>query len=154
MNKLVLAAACLFAVTAFADDNPKFHTLPKNVMWVQPFGAKGPSFGVVQGKFADLGHPATLFIRFKAGADTGWHIHSEDYVGVVLGGTFSEQQSGEDESRLPTGSYFSQPGKKVHRNGCVSSTDCLVFLHFDKGADTTFTAPDGKPAARQAPPRL
>jgi len=145
MNKLAFAAACLLAITAFAGDKPKNYTLQQEVTWGQPFGPQGPAFGFVQGKYGDHGHPATMFIRVKAGFDSGWHIHSEDYVGVVLEGTFSEQQAGADENKLPSGSYFNEPGKKVHRNGCVSTTDCLVFVHFDKGADSTPTSLDGKP---------
>jgi hypothetical protein len=148
MNKLVFAAACLVAATSIADTvtvgSGKLYTLQSDVTWAQPFGAQGPSFGFVEGEFGDK-HPASFFVKVKSGFDSGWHIHSEDYKAVVVAGTFSEQQQGAVENKLPVGTYFVQPGKQVHRNGCLAGADCLVFVHFDRGADSTMTTPDGKP---------
>ena len=61
MHKLVFAAACLAAVTSFAD-SPKLFTYQSDVTWSQPFGAQGPSFGFVEGKYGDK-HPASFFVK-------------------------------------------------------------------------------------------
>jgi quercetin dioxygenase-like cupin family protein len=142
MKKLWLFSS-LISITAFAK--AEVHVGQPQVTYVQPYGAQGPSFGFVEGKFGDK-KPASFFLKMSAGGDSGWHTHDEDYSAVVIAGTFSEQQQGDDaESLLPVGSYFTQPGKKVHRNGCLKGTDCLIFVHFDKGASSTPTSRDGKP---------
>ena len=147
MNKLATLAVVLtvVSVAAFADDHKKLSMTQADLTWAQPYGPKGPSFGFVEGTFGDK-HPASFFIKFGAGGDSGWHFHDEDYKAVVIAGTFSEQQQGEaTETALPPGAYFTQPAKVVHRNGCAKGTDCLVFVHFDKGANSTPTTADGKP---------
>jgi len=116
----------------------------EQVQYLQPYGPQGPEFGFVVGRFDDK-HPASLFIKFPAGADSGWHVHDEDYEAVVIKGLFSAQQQGEEQKSLPVGSYFSQPGRKNHRNACLKEGgDCLVFVHFAKGANSYPTTPDGK----------
>jgi hypothetical protein len=143
MTKLGFAIACFASLTVFAD--PKKHVATQaDLQWQQPFGPKGPSFGFVEGKMGDK-HPATFFAKMTAGGDSGWHYHDEEYVAVVVQGTFTEQQQGEaNETQLPVGSYFTQPGKKVHRNGCLKGADCLIYVHFEKGANSVPTTADGK----------
>ena len=136
---IVLIAALFVTATALADGKKtgEVHVTPSDLAWAQPFGPKGPSFAFVVGKYGDK-NPATFFAKLTAGGDSGWHTHDEDYSAVVIQGTFTEQQDGEAaETQLPVGSYFTQPGKKVHRNGCLKGTDCIVFVHFDKGANST-----------------
>jgi len=143
MTKLVFAFACFASLTALAD-NKKHVATQADLQWVQPFGPKGPSFGFVEGKMGDK-HPASFFAKMGAGGDSGWHFHDEDYTAVVVQGTFTEQQQGEaNETQLPVGSYFTQPGKKVHRNGCLKGADCLIYVHFDKGANSVPTTAEGK----------
>jgi len=145
MKKLIVMTACLASIAFAADKKVSLHIAQSELTWVQPYGPKGPSFGFVVGKFGDK-QPASMFIKFGAGADSGWHSHDEDYSAIVVAGTFTEQQQGEAaETALPTGTYFTQLGKKAHRNGCLKGADCLVYVHFDKGASSTPTTPDGKP---------
>ena len=55
----------------------------------------------------------------------------------MISGQFTEQQQGDTaETVLPPGLYLTQPGKIIHRNGCLKGADCVVFVHFDKGADS------------------
>jgi quercetin dioxygenase-like cupin family protein len=146
MNKLIILAACAASMTAAAGN--KLDIKQSEISWVQPFGAKGPSLGFVEGKYGDK-EPASFFVKFSAGGDSGWHFHNEDYQGVVLSGTFTEQQQGERaETKLPAGTYFTQPAKIVHRNGCLKGADCLVYVHFAKGADSIITTADGKPVKK------
>ena len=117
------------------------------MMSAQPIPSRRCATSVVAGKFGDK-QPASLFIKFPAGADSGWHTHDEDYSAIVIEGTFTAQQQGDAaEVQLPIGSYFTQPAKAVHRNGCLKGADCLVYVHFDKGAQTTPTTREGKPVA-------
>lgn len=145
MTKLAILVACIASATALAGAAKKLDIKQADLQWVQPFGPKGPSFGFVEGKFGD-NHPASFFVRFGAGGDSGWHYHDHEYKAIVLAGTFTEQQQGESaESQLPPGTWFTQPAKIVHRNGCLKGTDCLIYVHFDDGADSTPTTADGKP---------
>jgi len=139
MTKTIVLIAALFATaTALADGKkPEAHLTPTDLAWAQPFGPKGPAFAFVVGKFGDK-NPASFFVKMPAGSDSGWHTHDEDYSGVVIQGQFTVQQDGEAaETQLPSGSYYTQLGKKIHRNGCLKGSDCVVFVHFDKGANNT-----------------
>jgi quercetin dioxygenase-like cupin family protein len=152
---LVAVMAVAASVAALGSEKQKarepVHVAQASVQWAQPFGARGPSFGFVQATFGRLGAPASMFIKFPAGGDSGWHDHDGDYEGVVLKGTFTEQQSGEaNETLLPTGSYFTQPGKQAHRNGCTKDADCFLYVHFANGATSHPTTPEGK---RLPPPK-
>jgi quercetin dioxygenase-like cupin family protein len=141
-----LATISLAALTALGGPaaKPERHVTPADLSWVQPYGPKGPAFGFVEGQFNDK-KPASLFIKMAAGGDSGWHFHDETYSAVVIQGSFSEQQAGEKaEVALPAGSYFTQPGKAVHRNGCAKGTDCVVYIHFDAGANSVPTTREGK----------
>lgn len=161
-KKILFAAVLLFGLSASAEAPRKSADAMtreatsvnvKDVKFIQPFGPKGPSIGLVSGKLgARDGKPTTFFVRFAAGGDSGWHTHSHDYTAVVLEGTFTEQQKGEaTETQLPPGTYTFQKSKIPHRNGCLAGgADCLVFVHFDKGADSTMTTPEGKPLPPQA----
>jgi quercetin dioxygenase-like cupin family protein len=149
MKKLhaLIPAVLISAATvgALAAPSTVEHHIDQHALtWTQPFGPKGPSFGFVEGKYGDK-HPASFFVKMTAGGDSGWHTHAEDYSAIVIEGTFTEQQQKDGtEVPLPVGSYFVQPAKVVHRNGCLKGTDCLIYVHFDNGAESTPTTRDGK----------
>jgi len=69
---------------------------------------------------------------------------------VVLKGTFTAQEQGDEERQLPAGSFLMQPGKQNRRNGCVQGDECLIFIHYQLGADAQPMTAEGKPLA--APP--
>ena len=146
MKKTIAVIATLISMAGLAAGTKRAAVTftQEEVKWAQPFGPQGPSLGFVAGKLGDK-KPASFFARFPGGADTGWHEHSADYEGIVLKGTFTEQQQGEEERALPAGTYFTQPRKQNHRNGCQKSEDCVVYVHFEHGADTTPLTADGRP---------
>jgi quercetin dioxygenase-like cupin family protein len=150
VKKLILSfvviATAAGAAGAAAVKAAERHVVQDEVKWGQPFGPQGPAFGFVVGQMGDK-KPASFFVKAAAGFDSGWHIHDEDYEAIVVKGTFTEQQQGDAaETVLPAGSYFSQVAKKNHRNGCSKDGDCLVYVHFDKGASNHPMTPEGKPA--------
>jgi hypothetical protein len=149
MKRLMMALALLTAAGAAIaggrSGKPDALAIPQSdVKWAQPFGPTGPTLGFVDGSFGALGHPASFFGKFPPGADSGWHIHDADYEAIVLKGTLTAQQQGEAEVMLPPGTYFTQVSKKNHRNGCTKESDCLVYVHFAKGANLHPTTPEGK----------
>jgi hypothetical protein len=147
MRKLVIAVGILVsvgAVAAAAKALPHPAMKQDDLKWGQPFGPEGPSIALVEGTFGN-GRPASFFVKFTSGGASPWHFHNHDYEGVTLKGTFTEQQKGEAVVELPAGTWFSQPAKQVHQNTCLKGDDCLVFVHFDKGADSIITDEEGKP---------
>ncbi|HEY8207030.1 MAG TPA: DUF4437 domain-containing protein [Myxococcaceae bacterium] len=124
---------------------------PSAEMKWEEFYPGGPveSF-VVGAKDAKTG-PTEFFIKFKAGFDSGWHVHESDYTGVVLSGTIIETSPGSEAAKpLTTGSYYMQP-TVVHRTQCSPEADCYVYIS-EKGR-FSFTPTDeaGKPLPPQAP---
>nr|HEX4319050.1 DUF4437 domain-containing protein [Kofleriaceae bacterium] len=140
----ILSLSILVAATSLAAADPQIVRL-SDAKWAQPFGPKGPAFSFVEGKLGDA-NPASFYVKLPAGGDSGWHTHDEQYQGVVVQGRFTEQQTAESkETELALGTYFTQPGKIVHRNGCLGTQDCIVYVHFAKNANSTPTTRDGKP---------
>src|SRR5947208_2460010 len=128
MKKLIAVAVALSAYSVFAADTKGPRVTPDQLKWEQPFGAQGPSFAWVNGDQKSKG-AVSFFLKVPAGGDSGWHTHSSTYEGVVIKGNFSAQGQGDAaETALPVGSYFGEPGKKNHRNGCSKDGDCLMFV--------------------------
>jgi quercetin dioxygenase-like cupin family protein len=139
----------LALVGSLAGGGKALTVTPDALEWKQPFGPKGPSIAFLIGQLGDK-HPATYFIRFRAGSETGWHIHSSDYEALVVKGTFAAEQQDGREALLPAGSFFSQPARQNHRNRCVEGgDDCVIFIHYPHGADGQATTADGKRLPRR-----
>ena len=82
-------------------------------------------------KDADWG---TLF-RFKAGTDTGWHLHSGHLHLVMVSGTLSLHPQGGEAAELSTGSFVDEAAKVVHRTVCKEGADCVFLIHGNKKFD-------------------
>jgi quercetin dioxygenase-like cupin family protein len=136
--------ASLGAVAADAVKQQSMTIRPADLKWEKPFGPQGMSLAFLIGRLGNK-KPASYFIKFPAGYKTGWHTHTNDYEAVVLEGTFTAQEQGEAEQQLPAGSFLMQPGKQNHRNGCAGGEDCLIFIHYQLGADAQPMTADGKP---------
>jgi quercetin dioxygenase-like cupin family protein len=147
MKKLILIAASLTAATAaFAAAKPSPRVPAADLKWEQPMGAGGPSVAFVVGDAKAKG-PTEYFFKFPAGFESGWHTHDGTYGATVLKGTITAQAQGEAaEVQLPVGSYFGEPGKKNHRNSCTKESECLIYVHSDKGFTFHPMTPEGKPA--------
>jgi quercetin dioxygenase-like cupin family protein len=161
MNKLkksswaVCVAALVSAVTFAAGPKATPSQAAPNVKqtdikYEQPFGDNGPSVGQVEGKWGD-GHPASMFIIFKAGQQGGWHFHHFDYKAIVLKGIYTEQQLAQPMEDLPPGTWVLQPAIQPHRNGCkAGGDDCLIYIYFPHSADAVLTDEHGKPVPAAA----
>ncbi len=121
---LAFCSAALLAVTsAAAAESNGTHGLMislDEVDW-QP---------VREGSVVDVavlsGNPATganvRLIRFPAGYVAPVHVHTGDYNGVVLRGTWKHWFEGTGEEReLAPGSYLFQPGGEMHGDACVGA---------------------------------
>ena len=146
-NRLLVIAAVMAGYQSVASEEKRQPIVvrPEELKWQQPFGPSGMSLAFVIGRLGDQ-NPASYFIRLPAGFKTGWHIHSNDYEAVVLKGTFTAEEQGQPERELPVGSFVAQPGRQNHRNGCAGGgEDCLIFIHYEHGADARPMTPEGKP---------
>lgn len=57
------------------------------------------------------------------------HTHSHDYYGVVITGVGVNTAAGGKDVPLPPGSYWFQPGGKPRVTKCISTTECIFFIH-------------------------
>ncbi len=92
----------------------------------------GPEVAVVHGD--PQAGPATIFMRFPAGFQSGMHTHSADYDGVVASGAYQHGVEGA-LTDLGPGSVWTQPGGEPHTDVCVDEAGCVVVLSFDGAMD-------------------
>jgi len=76
------------------------------------------------------GHHIT-FVKFAPGMKTPPHMHSRDYVGIVVKGTARHFQPGKENTKtpLPAGSTWAMPANVVHISECISEIECVFSIH-------------------------
>jgi hypothetical protein len=122
-----------------------FVQAPAAEMKWEEFYPGGPVESFMVGSKEAKHGPTAFFIKFKAGFDSGWHVHESAYDGVILAGTIVETSKGTPEAKpLGPGSYYSQP-TVVHRTQCTAAADCLVYINEAGRFSFTPTTEDGKP---------
>jgi len=115
----------------------------------EEFYPGGPLESFVTGSKDGKTGPTEFFIKFKAGFDSGWHVHESDYTGIILAGTIVETSPGSEAAKpLTAGSYYLQPSV-VHRTQCTADADCLVYIYEKGRFSFTPTTQDGKPLPPQ-----
>ena len=77
---------------------------------------------------------ARLF-RLPAGFEVPVHMHTPDYHGINLTGTWRHYEDGGASRDLPPGSYVAQAGGGMHGDACVGPVDCIIFNHMHGPAD-------------------
>jgi len=117
-----------FSVSAHAgpSQDELNHVTPPEIEWqVSPFG---PEMWSLQGDFLSGAH--VTYIKFPAGTITPLHIHSADYLGIVIAGTTRHTIRGELESRkiLPPGSHWYIPANAEHVSECLPGFECIMAV--------------------------
>jgi quercetin dioxygenase-like cupin family protein len=163
MKKLIVAAAFVAATTAFAAEPaakapaaPKLgkdavYTAAADLQWspMDPSHPDGPQLAVASGN--PKTGPASVYMKFPAGFDSGWHTHKNWYVATVVKGTLTAQGQGDAAAKeLPAGSYFSEPGGKNHKNTCLAGSECILFAYIEKGHTFEPKTADGKNPPKEA----
>lgn len=151
MQKFLIAALSLAAVCAVAADFRKdaMYVPAADLKWEQPYGPQGPWVAISSGD--PKKGPVTYFMKFSPGYDSGWHIHDNWYVSTVVKGTMTSQGQGDAApTTLPQGSYFSEPGKKNHKNTCTGDSECIIFTYVEKGMTYAPKTADGKNPPKEA----
>ncbi len=102
------------------------HVIPTEIEWqVSPFG---PEMWSAQGDFLTGAH--VTYIKFPAGTITPLHVHSVDYLGIVIAGTTRHTIRGELESKkvLPPGSHWFIPANAEHVSECLPGFECIMAI--------------------------
>jgi len=116
----------------------------------EEFFPGGPVESFITGTKESKTGPTEFFIKFKAGFDSGWHVHDSDYTGIVLAGTIVETSPGSEAAKpMGPGSYYMQPSV-VHRTQCSPGADCYVYIYEPGHFSFTPTDESGKPLPPQA----
>jgi hypothetical protein len=79
--------------------------------------------------------PFGVLVEVKAGSQPFWHMHGRDVRMVVLDGTVEFLESGHQKHTLAPGSYVQQSGGYKHTEGCAGASNCLIYVHGERGFD-------------------
>jgi Domain of unknown function (DUF4437) len=93
----------------------------------------GPQLGTVWGDSAKGPHGS--FLRLPKGFVSPAHLHTGNYYGVIVEGSVSNAEAGQQEVALGPGSYYFQKGKTNHVTKCLGNTDCLIYISQSKAFD-------------------
>lgn len=88
--------------------------------------------------------PSAMMLKLVKG-DLPMHVHSHDYHLVVVRGTMKHWDVDDaDASARPLGpgSYWFQPGRRAHRDACLSD-ECLIYLNWAGPRDGYRPPPKG-----------
>jgi quercetin dioxygenase-like cupin family protein len=90
--------------------------------------AKSPQAAIIWGD--PKAGASGMLVKIAAGNPPSWHIHRNDYHGVVLAGSLDNLESGHEPKEMPPGGYIYEPGGNKHTRNCKGTTECLVYVHF------------------------
>ena len=138
MSKTVAAVAVLGALwaappvlaqeTGSAPSASQSLNIPANqIKWID---LGGPALGTVWGDANKGAHGS--FLRLPKGFVSPAHLHTGDYYGVIVEGSVTNAEAGQQEPVLGPGSYYFQKGKADHVTKCVGNTDCLIYISQSK----------------------
>ena len=105
--------------------------IPANEVKYKDLG--GPQLGTVWGDSAKGAHGS--FLRLPKGFISPAHLHSGDYYGVIVEGSVTNAEAGQQEVVLGPGSYYFQKGESDHVTKCMGNTDCLIYITQSKAFD-------------------
>ena len=94
---------------------------------------RGEALGTVWGDSATGAHGS--FLRLPKGFISPAHVHSGDYYGVIVQGSVSNAEPGQQKVVLEPGSYYFQKGNAEHVTKCIGDTDCLIYISQSKAFD-------------------
>ena len=112
-------------------NSPQSLSIPSAQVKYKDLG--GPQLGTVWGDSAKGAHGS--FLRLPKGFVSPAHLHSGDYYGVIVEGSVTNAEAGQQEVVLGPGSYYFQKGKSDHVTKCMSNADCLIYISQSKAFD-------------------
>ncbi len=117
--------------TALAADKDMSGTDFDKLNWVE----RGPVkiVSLWGGKSGESAFLLKIGPDFKGGK----HLHSEDYHGVTLQGTWLKTWADGKIEKFPVGSHLLQPKNKWHLDSCAGPEVCVFLVHFEGTRDIT-----------------
>ena len=109
------------------------HTPSTKLKWTKaPFG---PDVAPVAGDFTSGEH--ITYVKFTAGMKTPIHIHSANYVGVVISGVSRHWEPGKPNTRkrLSAGSHWRVKANIPHISECLPGLECVFALYQKEAFD-------------------
>lgn len=76
-----------------------------------------------------------MLLKIAPGTVADPHAHTGDYHGVNVKGTWRHSFDTGEQRDLPPGSFILQPGMALHGDACVSTEECIFFIHQDVKGD-------------------
>src|SRR5215470_10216014 len=116
---------------AQAPNSSRSLSIPTSQVKYKDLG--GPQLGTVWGNSATGAHGS--FLRLPKGFISPAHLHTGDYYGVIVEGSVTNVEAGQQEVVLGPGSYYFQKSNTDHVTKCMGSTDCLIFISQSKAFD-------------------
>ncbi len=95
--------------------------------------AKGIERAVVWGD-PDKGEYGAI-IRYQAGAERGWHTHSNPLHLVMISGTLVFEGEGAPSQELGPGAGVTEPANAKHNSRCKDGADCVFLITGSKKYD-------------------
>jgi quercetin dioxygenase-like cupin family protein len=127
-------ADCILLVHANAAAAAPGELLVQDLKWT-PLDPSRPDPLVVPLWGDGTKEPNGFLMKMKAGGGPFWHIHHQDYSGVVLAGNVVSYESGHEAEEMPPGSYWWQPNGNKHTTDCKGPSDCVIYLDFTGAFD-------------------
>jgi quercetin dioxygenase-like cupin family protein len=82
--------------------------------------------------------PSTFLLKAPPKCVVPPHFHTAEEQLIVVSGDVSTGMEGMLDTVLGSGGFAMMPGKKPHWFSCVSKTECLMFVTFDRTYDITW----------------
>lgn len=137
LKKILLLSMTLIAGVGFgyaiADTKLGVMTSATELDW-QPLSPDSPLQVVTLWGDRSKGEFGAL-MKMPAGFVAPIHMHTGDYHGINLTGTWRHSFEGGEERDQPPGSYVFQPGLAMHGDACIGPEDCIVFVHMHEKGD-------------------
>ncbi len=131
---LIFVVGISFSPVFASDDHvERTHITTPEIVWeLSPFG---PEIWKVDGDLLEGKH--ITYIKFPAGTVTPLHIHSADYVGIVVTGTTRHWSPKESDTykMLPPGSHWKIFANKEHVSECLPGVECVMAIYQDQAFD-------------------
>lgn len=89
--------------------------------------------------FGDMskGRHGTI-VKLPAGFVSPVHAHTQDYYAIVISGVVVNNQPGQTDVPLATGSYWFQRGEENHVTKCISKVECVFVTNQSDKFDFIF----------------
>jgi quercetin dioxygenase-like cupin family protein len=76
-----------------------------------------------------------MIVKYRAGAERGWHSHSSPIHLVMISGTLVFEGEGTAPQELGPGSGVTEPAKIKHNARCKEGADCVFVISGTKRYD-------------------